>query len=125
MLKIKKIKLSCLHSNPSFSTCQIRNQVWCCMLSCSVVSDSLRPHGQWPIRLLCPWDSPCKNTGVRCYALLQRIFLAQGSKPGIPNCRQILYQPSQQGSSTVTWFLLCKMGNEYTCIYDAISTCMI
>ena len=28
----------------------------------SVVSDSLRPHGPWPTRPLCPWDSPCKNT---------------------------------------------------------------
>ena len=29
---------------------------------------------------LCPWDSPGKNTGVVCHALLQRIFLTQGSK---------------------------------------------
>ena len=37
----------------------------------SVVSDSLRPHGLWPTRLLCPWDSPVKNTGMGCHALLQ------------------------------------------------------
>ena len=30
-------------------------------------------------RLLCPWDSLGKNTGVGCYALLQGIFPAQGS----------------------------------------------
>ena len=30
---------------------------------CSVVSDSLQPHGLQPTRLLCPWDSPGKNTG--------------------------------------------------------------
>ena len=29
--------------------------------------------------LLCPWDSPGKNTGMYCYALLQEIFLTQGS----------------------------------------------
>ena len=29
--------------------------------------------------LLCPWDSPGKNTGVGCHALLQGIFLTQGS----------------------------------------------
>ena len=29
-------------------------------------------------RLLCPWDSPGKNTGVGCHALLQGIFLTQG-----------------------------------------------
>ena len=42
-----------------------------CVLSHSVVSDSLRPHGLQPARLLCPWDSPGKNTGVGCRALLQ------------------------------------------------------
>ena len=31
-----------------------------------------------PARLLCPWGSPGKNTGVGCYVLLQRIFLTQG-----------------------------------------------
>ena len=35
------------------------------MLSRSVVSDSLKPHG-----LLCPWNSPGKNTGVGCHSLL-------------------------------------------------------
>ena len=43
-----------------------------------VVSDSVRPHGLQPTRLLCPWDSPSKNTGVGCHALLQGIFLTQG-----------------------------------------------
>ena len=38
----------------------------------SVVSDSLRPRGLWPTRLLCPWDSPGKNTGV-CYHFLLQI----------------------------------------------------
>ena len=33
---------------------------------CSVVSDSLWPFGPYPTRLLCPWDFPGKNTGVRC-----------------------------------------------------------
>ena len=32
----------------------------------SVLSDSLRPPGLQPTRLLCPWDSPGKNTGVGC-----------------------------------------------------------
>ena len=31
--------------------------------------------------MLCPWDSPCKNTGVGCHALLQGIFLMQGLNP--------------------------------------------
>ena len=40
-------------------------------LNCSFLSDSLRPHGLWPVRLLCPWDSPGKNTGMDCHSLLQ------------------------------------------------------
>ena len=33
--------------------------------------------------LLCPWDSPGKNTGVGCYALLQGFFPTQGSNPSL------------------------------------------
>ena len=42
-------------------------------------------------------DSPDKNTGVGCHALLQGIFPTQGLNPGLPHCRQILYQLSHQG----------------------------
>ena len=38
---------------------------------CSVVSDSQRPHGLQPTRLLHPWDFPGKGTGVGCHCLLQ------------------------------------------------------
>ena len=41
------------------------------VLSHSVVSDSWQPHGLYPPRLLCPWHSPGKNTGVGCHFLLQ------------------------------------------------------
>ena len=34
------------------------------MCVCSVVSDSLWPHGLQPTRLFCPWNFPGKNTGV-------------------------------------------------------------
>ena len=46
-------------------------------------------------------DSPGKNTGVGCHALLQGIFPTQGSYPGLPHCRQILYHLgffTQQGN---------------------------
>ena len=42
-----------------------------CLLSHSVVPDSLRPHGTVAHQFLCPWDSPGKNTGVGCHFLLQ------------------------------------------------------
>ena len=44
-------------------------------VNCSVVSNSLQPHGLYPARLLCPWNSPDKETGVGCHFLLQGIFL--------------------------------------------------
>ena len=49
-----------------------------CLLSCSVVSKSLQPHGLKPRRLFCPWNFPGKSTGVRCHCLLQGIFPTQG-----------------------------------------------
>ena len=61
--------------------------------SCSVVSNSLQPHG-----LYIPWNSPGQNTGVGCCSLLQGIFPTQGSNPGLPHCRWIPYQLSHKGS---------------------------
>ena len=46
-------------------------------VSRSVMSDSLQPHGLWPARLLCPWISPGKNTGVGSHSFLQGICLTQ------------------------------------------------
>ena len=40
----------------------------------SVMSDSLQPYGWYPARLLCPWDSPGKNTGVSYHALLPLVL---------------------------------------------------
>ena len=54
--------------------------MWVCACSfTSVMSDSLWSHGLWPTRLLYPWNSLGKNTGVNCHFLLQGIFLTQGS----------------------------------------------
>ena len=47
----------------------------------SVMSDSLWPYGPQPARLLFPWDSPGKKTGVGCHFLLQGIFPTQGLNP--------------------------------------------
>ena len=69
------------------------------VLSRSVVSDTFRPHGLYPTRLLCPWNSPGKNTEVGSHSLLQRILLTQGSNLGLLYFRQILYHLSHQGPS--------------------------
>ena len=49
-------------------------------------------------RLLCPWNSPGKNTRVGGHSLLQGIFLMQELNLGLLHCRMILYHLSYQGS---------------------------
>ena len=56
---------------------------WCvcvCWVT-SVMSNSLRPYGLQPAKLLCPWDSPGKNTRVGCHALLQGDIPDPGIEP--------------------------------------------
>ena len=48
-------------------------------------------QGLQPARVLCPWNSPGKNTGVDCHALLQGIFPTQGLNLALLHCRRILY----------------------------------
>ena len=67
--------------------------------SCSVMSDSLQLHG-----LYTSWNSPGQNTGVGSCSLLQGIFSTQGSNPGLPRCRQILYQLSHKGSPPIFFY---------------------
>ena len=52
-----------------------------CVRAHSVLSHSSQPHGLQPIRLLYPWNFPCKNIGVGCHFLLQGIFPTQGLNP--------------------------------------------
>ena len=79
--------------------------------SCSVVSGSLWAHG-----LYSPRNSPAQNTGVGSLSLLQGIFPTQGSNPGLPHCRRILYQLSCQGSMMRT--LSLQMEN--LCLWENI-----
>ena len=62
----------------------------------SVVSDSLQPHG-----LYSSWNSSGQNIGVGGLSLLQGIFPTQGSNPGLPHCRQTLYQLSHKGNPRI------------------------
>ena len=68
------------------------SHVWLCdPLHCSPQSSSVQG------------DSTGKNTALWCHTLLQGIFPTQGSNPGLPHCRQILYPLSHQGSPTVLY----------------------
>ena len=76
---------------------------------CSFVSDSLRPHGLNPTRLLCPWDSPGKNTEEGCHSYLQGIFLTQRLSL---HCRQTLSCLSHQPPSEfLVWLHCVKCGS--------------
>ena len=69
----------------------------CCVLSHSVMSDSLQPHGLQSTRLLCPWGfstqeywwGACPPPGI---------VPTQGLNPGLLNCGWILYHLSHHGS---------------------------
>ena len=63
-----------------------------------VTFDCLKSYGLYATRLLYPWNSPGKNTGVSSHSLLQGIFPTQGPKLGLLHCRQILYHLNHQGS---------------------------
>ena len=68
------------------------------MVHCSVLYESLWPHRLQPTWLLCPWDSPGKNTGGSSHSFLQGIFLTQGWNLSLLYCQKIRYCLSYQGS---------------------------
>ena len=82
--------------------------------SSSVLSDSLRPHG-----LYSPWNSPGQNTGVGSLSLLQGIILTQGSNPGLPHCRQILYQLLLLSHFSCVWLCVTPPGSPVPGILQA------
>ena len=49
----------------------------------------------------CPWNSPGKNMGVGCHALLQGIVPTQELNPGLPHCRWILSSLSHRASPRI------------------------
>ena len=100
----------------------------CAVLRCSVVFDSCDPMDCSPLGSSVHGDSPGKNTGVGCLALLQGIFSTQGSNPVLPHCRRILYCLSHRRSPQVymdyvnIWYLgECSMYNVnyfYICMHS-------
>ena len=86
----------------------------------SVMSSVLQPHG-----LYSPWNSPGKNTGVCTLSLLQGVFPTEGSNPGLPHCRPILYQlsPEIQGKYCLPLGLACCVS--YTNQFTIYVTCCL
>ena len=65
----------------------------------------VRPFGAQG--LYSSWNSPGQNTGVGSFSLLQGIPPTPGLNPGLPPCRQILYQLSHKGSPRVLEWVAC------------------
>ena len=87
--------------------------------SCSVVSNSTTPWTTQSVEYSRP---EYKNTRVGSYSLLQGIVPTQGLNPGLPHCRQILYQLSHQGSiytytHTHTHTYIYIYTHTYICIF--------
>ena len=61
------------------------------------MSDSLQLYRLQPARILCPWDSPAKNTEVDSRAVLQGIFQTQGWNPRL-SCLLLVAIPT-----STTW----------------------
>ena len=86
----------------------IHTQMWKSeSVSCSVVSDSLQPQGLWPTRLLCPWNSPGKNTGVGSHFLSTGDLPDPGLKLGSP-ALQVASSPSEPPGKPI---------HKYSCIH--------
>ena len=83
---------------PSFLSAEVCVCVCVCVLaaqSCLTLCDRM---GCSPSDFSVHGDSPGKNTGVDCHALLQRIFPAQGLSLGLLHCKRTCYHLSHKGS---------------------------
>ena len=94
------------------------------------MSNSVRPHGLQPTRLLRPWDSPGKNTGVGCHFLLQCTKVESESEV-VQSC-PTLSDPtdcSLPGSSIhgIFWATVLEWGAiafSHICVYTYIHMCI-
>ena len=94
----------CIYINAILPICPS----WVFVCLCVLITQACMTAIPWTIAcLLCPWNAPGKNTRVGSHALLQGIFLTQGSNPGLLHCRQILYHWSYQVSPVCVHICHC------------------
>ena len=105
IISLSKIPLWSTHVSkmtgwPSFSWINNIPSYISCLIA-SVVSNSVHLYGLQPTKLLCPWSSLGKSTGMGCHALLQETFPTQGS-----NCLSLMSPESPAGrffTTSATW----------------------
>ena len=83
-------------------------KVHCCYFSVAKSCPTLLwLHGLHPVRLLCPWDFPGKNTGVSCHFLLQGNLPDPGIKPVSPALTSGFFTSVPPGKPKVHWLFNC------------------
>ena len=98
-----------------------------CVFSCSVIANSLQPHGLQPARLLCPWNFLGKNTGVGCHFLLQGIFPTQRTNPCLwsPLHWQAASLPLHHLGSPESLWYCCPVAKLCQILYDPMDCSML
>ena len=100
------VREKCIHEDRDF---ELHDETFMFMMCvCSVAQLCLTLLTSWIVfpRLLCPWNFPCKNTGVGCHLLLQGIIPTQGLNLRLLHCRQFLYRWVTGASHTFLWWIL-------------------
>ena len=92
-----KIKYKCKYIHRLYLLTYTYICIYCFCLIAKSCPTLWQSHAQQPTRLLCPWDSPGKNTAVGCHALLKRIFPTQGLNPYLLHWQADCLPLSQQG----------------------------
>ena len=91
------------------------------MIICSCIC--VTANGLQPARLLCPWASPGKNTGVGCHFLLQGIFPTQRWNPCLLLGRQILYHWATGEALNILFYNPTRDSSPYTSTQVALTDC--
>ena len=87
--------------SPSLSIFSKVGSSWSFSIRSKVKVAQLCPTLCSPLLYISPWKSAGQDTGVGSLSLLQGIFPTQGSIPGLPHCKQILYQLSHREALSI------------------------
>ena len=82
------------------------------------MSDSLRPRGLWPTRLLCPWDSPGRNTDVHVTVYRESHYINVNKSLSEPKYSSIMNHGKlvSEGSITIHPFTYIILNSENICV---------
>ena len=100
------------YANKAKQKIVLRNKLcFSLVCACSVMSDSLQPHGLYPPGSSVHGDSPGKDTRMYCHALLQGIFPPQRLKPSLPEFNSLPSEPLKKPKNAEVGRLFLLQGN--------------